>query len=121
MHQYDPEDLMTSITAEGDGETQTVTPTASDTTTQARQIADATAQGLPVDLTDSMESTTTCTPTSSTIVAKSPTSVGTEASSVVDQFRDEGMDELDAWETRQTESGDEDFLSDGDDSDDELL
>mmetsp|Transcript_13248 Transcript_13248/g.15943 ORF Transcript_13248/g.15943 Transcript_13248/m.15943 type:complete len:220 (+) Transcript_13248:2-661(+) len=164
LHQYDPEDLASSFSAETTNNSSTtaatVTPMSSSngaeggattkkTNIQEQQLADAAAQGLQVNLATSLMSpscdgggggSSNSIDSSGRIVSTSPTSVETEASSCNNSKRDEGMDELDAWETGRTEESDDDnaingftdhgderhsnddddFLLD-DDSDDELL
>jgi len=116
LHQYDPEDLATSFSAESStnnatGTAATVTPMptngeACTTNIQEQQLADAAAQGLQVNLANSIMSPSSSF--TSRIVSTSPTSIETEANSSTNSIRDEGMDELDAWETGLTEQSDDD-------------
>jgi len=165
LHQYDPEDLASSFSAETTNSSSataaTVTPmpssngatsgnsaTTTKTNIQEQQLADAAAQGLQVNLATSLMSpscyggggSSNSIDSIGRIVSTSPTSVETEASSCNNSKRDEGMDELDAWETGRTEESDDDNACNGltdhgderhsndhddflldDDSDDELL
>ena len=103
MHTYDPPDLMTNMDQTSDSKdvakktAAVATPTPAKSV-QAREIEQAQADGLLVDL-DSFDE--------SQMVVGSPVSVMTDGSAA----RRRDMDELAQWETNQDE----------DDSDDDLL